>query len=175
VTTVRYILWPLYGTYSDHCAVQIATTGVQWNYEHVWWFWTDMSGWYQDVTRCTQIFPHDSPPLLLCKEWPLHTHAVPQNASNDAQRPQQVDMMMQLHTTETDYQWRTGRIRTTKRHKMRNYGKLASLTYFQQRPHYLLAELSCSRQGVVAARLTWERPDSVTPVSKTFALLAVHS
>jgi len=33
----------------------------------------------------------------------------------------------------------------------------------------------CSRHGVVAVRLTAERPGSVTPVSKTFTLLGVHS
>jgi len=27
VTTGRYILWPLCGTYSDHCVVHIVTTG----------------------------------------------------------------------------------------------------------------------------------------------------
>jgi len=32
VTTVRYIQWPLWGTYSDHCAVHIVTTVryIQW-------------------------------------------------------------------------------------------------------------------------------------------------
>ena len=43
------------------------------------------------------------------------------------------------------------------------------------RQNYALAELSCSRHGVVAARLTSERPDSVTPVSKTFTRLGVYS
>jgi hypothetical protein len=50
----------------------------------------------------------------------------------------------------------------------------------QQWPHKLLLELSyflhsCSRYGVVAARLTSERPGSVIPVSKTFTVLGVHS
>ena len=34
---------------------------------------------------------------------------------------------------------------------------------------------SCSRQGVVAARLTWERPGSCMSLSQTFTPLGVYS